>query len=312
MNTINKKDFSRIYELMSFERNKTLFEMEQKWDNILNEDAAPGGLQGSWDPATKTYTIAKNEYLTKIAKAFGVDWKKMYEDNKKNLKSGNPNTIYAGEKLVINDFGGTSTDKNNTTAPNTTTTTPDTPTTAEPIKLKYNPNALMYYALSLSLSANKPGGDFDNLTKYSNLALYFQNVRDKKGKNVSEFKITQTDVDDIIAKFEKEVASNNSLYDEYTQKGQNTTIEGSVDGNIKTKTRVTTGTEGTTTGTEGTTTGTAGTTTGTAGTTTGTAGTTTGGENTQQSSFPNRNISKDEVLPSSPTDYYNAIFPPKK
>jgi hypothetical protein len=38
MNTINKKDFSRIYELMSFEKGKTLFEMEQKWDNLINEN----------------------------------------------------------------------------------------------------------------------------------------------------------------------------------------------------------------------------------------------------------------------------------
>ena len=77
--------------------------MEQKWDNILNEDTAPGGLKGAWDPATKTYTIAKGEYLSKIAKAFGVDWRKMYEANKSTLKSGDPNLVYVGEKLIISD-----------------------------------------------------------------------------------------------------------------------------------------------------------------------------------------------------------------
>jgi LysM repeat protein len=101
MENINKKDFSRIYELMSFDRGKTLYEMEQKWDNILNEDAAPGGLTGTWDAATNTYTIAKGDYLSKIAKAFGVDWKKMYEDNKSTLKSGDPNLVYPNEKVII-------------------------------------------------------------------------------------------------------------------------------------------------------------------------------------------------------------------
>jgi hypothetical protein len=43
MENINKKDFSRIYELMSFDRGKTLYEMEQKWDNILSEAQVPAG-----------------------------------------------------------------------------------------------------------------------------------------------------------------------------------------------------------------------------------------------------------------------------
>lgn len=128
MENINKKNFSRIYELMSFDRGKTLYEMEQKWDNILNEEAAPGGLTGTWDAATNTYTIDKGDYLSKIAKAFGVDWKKMYDENKSTLKSGDPNLVYPGEKVIINgtSFGtgsnGTTT-TTTTVAPGTTTTT---------------------------------------------------------------------------------------------------------------------------------------------------------------------------------------------
>lgn len=219
MENINKKDFSRIYELMSFDRKKTLFEMEQKWDNLLNEEAAPGGLKGNWDPATKTYTIAKNEYLTKIAKAFGVDWKKMYEANKANLKSGNPNLVYVGEKLIISDYqgGGTTTDSSTTT---TTTVASNTQT----VKLKYDANALLYYAMERRLKSKEPGGDLDEMEKYGNLALYFQDVRDGKAQDVTKYNLTQADVNTFISEFEKMIAGNNDLLNKYIENGKNTTV----------------------------------------------------------------------------------------
>ena len=43
MKNIDKKDFSRIYELMSFDRSKTLYEMEENWNNLLNEATVPQG-----------------------------------------------------------------------------------------------------------------------------------------------------------------------------------------------------------------------------------------------------------------------------
>ena len=216
MENINKKDFSRIYELMSFDRGKTLYEMEQKWDNILNEDTAPGGLKGAWDPATKTYTIAKGEYLSKIAKAFGVDWRKMYEANKSTLKSGDPNLVYVGEKLIISDAEGSS-----TTTASTASTSASTATT---VTLKYDANALLYYAYERRKKSIEPGGDLANSEKYGNLALYFQDVRDNKAQDVTKYRLTQADVDTFISEFEKIIAGNTELLNKYIENGKNTTV----------------------------------------------------------------------------------------
>jgi len=229
MENINKKDFSRIYELMSFDRGKTLYEMEQKWDNILNEETAPGGLKGAWDPATKTYTIAKGEYLSKIAKAFGVDWKKMYEANKSTLKSGDPNLVYVGEKLVINDFGGAS-------SATTATTASTSASTATTVTLKYDANALLYYAYERRKKSMEPGGDLENSEKYGNLALYFQDVRDNKAQDVTKYKLTQADVDKFISEFEKMIAGNTELLNKYIENGKNTTVT-NIAGRLEFKTK---------------------------------------------------------------------------
>lgn len=229
MENINKKDFSRIYELMSFDRGKTLYEMEQKWDNILNEETAPGGLKGAWDPATKTYTIAKGEYLSKIAKAFGVDWKKMYEANKSTLKSGDPNLVYVGEKLVINDFGGSS-------SATTATTASTSASTATTVTLKYDANALLYYAYERRKKSMEPGGDLENSEKYGNLALYFQDVRDNKAQDVTKYKLTQADVDKFISEFEKMIAGNTELLNKYIENGKNTTVT-NIAGRLEFKTK---------------------------------------------------------------------------
>jgi LysM repeat protein len=229
MENINKKDFSRIYELMSFDRGKTLYEMEQKWDNILNEETAPEGLKGAWDPATKTYTIAKGEYLSKIAKAFGVDWKKMYEANKSTLKSGDPNLVYVGEKLVINDFGGAS-------SATTETTASTSASTATTVTLKYDANALLYYAYERRKKSMEPGGDLENSEKYGNLALYFQDVRDNKAQDVTKYKLTQADVDKFISEFEKMIAGNTELLNKYIENGKNTTVT-NIAGRLEFKTK---------------------------------------------------------------------------
>lgn len=237
MENINKKEFLRIYELMSFDRGKTLYEMEQKWDNILNEETAPGGLQGAWDPATKTYTIAKGEYLSKIAKAFGVDWRKMYEANKSTLKSGDPNLVYVGEKLIISDVAGSSTTTTTTTINSSTTTTTTVAGVTQTVTLKYDANALLYYAMERRKKSTEPGGDIANSEKYGNLALYFQDVRDNKAQDVTKYKLTQADVDTFISEFEKMIAGNTELLNKYIENGKNitvTNVAGSLQFNTKT------------------------------------------------------------------------------
>lgn len=47
-----------------------------------------------------TYVVKKGDTLSGIAKKFGTTWQKIYEDNKSVIGS-NPNTIYAGQKLII-------------------------------------------------------------------------------------------------------------------------------------------------------------------------------------------------------------------
>ena len=185
----------------------------------MNEDAAPGGLKGNWDAATNTYTIAQGDYLSKIAKAFGVDWKKMYEENKAKLKSGDPNLVYVGEKVVIN---GSSVSTN--AAAVTTSETSVNPNTT-PVKLKYDANALLAYAVERRQSALKPGGDIDNIDKYGKLALYFQDVRDGKAKDIKNYNLTQKDVDDFIVEFEKMIAGDSTKLQQYIEKGKGMTVE---------------------------------------------------------------------------------------
>ncbi|MEK4025780.1 LysM peptidoglycan-binding domain-containing protein [Sporosarcina sp. FSL W7-1283] len=55
-------------------------------------------------PKPKTHIVKKGDTLWAIAKKYnkkGASWTELWAANKKNLKSGNPNKIYPGEKVVI-------------------------------------------------------------------------------------------------------------------------------------------------------------------------------------------------------------------
>ncbi|PIC87985.1 hypothetical protein CSV72_02220 [Sporosarcina sp. P20a] len=55
-------------------------------------------------PTPKVHVVVKGDSLWKIAKKYkrkGNDWRELWNANKKNLKSKNPNLIYPGEKLII-------------------------------------------------------------------------------------------------------------------------------------------------------------------------------------------------------------------
>lgn len=71
MENINKKYFSRIYELMSFDRKKTLFEMEQKWDNLLNEAKVPEGSYVRKEIETSAKSENINKSWVEIKQEFG-------------------------------------------------------------------------------------------------------------------------------------------------------------------------------------------------------------------------------------------------
>lgn len=56
------------------------------------------------EPKPKTHVVKKGETLTKVARKYtgnNAKWRELYEANKKNLKSGNADLIYPGEKLTI-------------------------------------------------------------------------------------------------------------------------------------------------------------------------------------------------------------------
>jgi len=64
-------------------------------------------------PVYDIYTIVKGDYLSKIAKRYGMTWKQLWDydggtgrPNKIRLKSGDPDLIYPGEEIVVPHQGG--------------------------------------------------------------------------------------------------------------------------------------------------------------------------------------------------------------
>jgi hypothetical protein len=105
-NQLNE-EINQIKYLLNYNRGLTL--SEQNSNSLINEDTAPGGLGGNWNPSTGEYTIVKGDTLSKIGKAFGVKWMDIWEENKDTLRSGQPNCgrycgynwIFVGEVVTI-------------------------------------------------------------------------------------------------------------------------------------------------------------------------------------------------------------------
>jgi LysM repeat protein len=53
-----------------------------------------------------SYTIKSGDNLSSIAARYGMSWQTLYNSNKGNLRSGNPNLIYPGETIQIPGGGG--------------------------------------------------------------------------------------------------------------------------------------------------------------------------------------------------------------
>jgi LysM repeat protein len=148
MKNILNEEIDQIKYLLNYNRGLTL--SEQKNNPLINENTAPSGLGGNWDPSTGEYTIVKGDTLSKIGNAFGVKWMDIWEENKDTLRSGQPNCgrycgynwIFIGEVITIpgkteapsttnTDTTVTNTTATDTTATNTTATnTTATDTTA--------------------------------------------------------------------------------------------------------------------------------------------------------------------------------------
>ena len=136
MKNLLNEEINKMKYLLNYNRGLTL--SEQK--NVINEDSAPGGLGGEWNPSTGEYTIVKGDTLSKIGKAFGVKWMDIWEENKDTLRSGQPNCgrycgynwIFVGEVVTIPGKAETTTTQDDTTVDDTTVdTTVDTTTTTD-------------------------------------------------------------------------------------------------------------------------------------------------------------------------------------
>ena len=241
MENINKKDFARIYELMSFDRGKTLYEMEQKWDNLLTEAQVPAGsyVRKEIENSAKSENI--NKTWVEIKKEFGSNGST--NDNLMLYNAWVDGKWRPG--VAVPEKYQTQTYKSKPAASTTTTTTvagqvvTTTTTSATPqsVKLKYDANALLYYAMERRKKSIEPGGDLGNTEKYGNLALYFQDVRDNKAQDVTKYKITQADVDTFISEFEKMIAGDNAKLQQYADNGKGTTVSSTASGlDFKTQT----------------------------------------------------------------------------
>jgi hypothetical protein len=132
MKNLLNEEINKMKYLLNYNRGLTL--TEQK--NVINEDAAPGGLGGDWNPSTGEYTIVKGDTLSKIGKAFGVKWMDIWEENKDTLRSGKPNCgkycgynwIFVGEVVTIPGKAETTKAQDDTTVDDTTATTDTTAT----------------------------------------------------------------------------------------------------------------------------------------------------------------------------------------
>jgi LysM repeat protein len=134
MKNILNEEIDQIKYLLNYNRGLTL--SEQKNNSLINEDTAPSGLGGNWNPSTGEYTIVKGDTLSKIGKAFGVKWMDIWEENKDTLRSGQPNCgrycgynwIFVGEVITIPGKAEASVATNtNTTSTDTTDTTSTEP-----------------------------------------------------------------------------------------------------------------------------------------------------------------------------------------
>ena len=132
MKNLLNEEIDQIKYLLNYNRGLTL--SEQKNNLLINEDTAPGGLGGKWDPSTGEYTIVKGDTLSKIGNAFGVKWMDIWEKNKNTLRSGQPNCgkycgynwIFVGEVIIIPGKAEAPKTTDTTTTGTTTTDTTDT------------------------------------------------------------------------------------------------------------------------------------------------------------------------------------------
>lgn len=95
------KDINFTLEFKEYRKVKVKTKPEKE---TLSQNITPAVTERpSKEVASTTYTVVKNDNLSKIAKNLtgnSANWKAIYEQNKEII-GGNPNLIYPGQQLVI-------------------------------------------------------------------------------------------------------------------------------------------------------------------------------------------------------------------
>lgn len=95
------KDINFTLELKEYRKVKVQTKPERE---TLSQNITPAATErASKEVSSTTYTVVKNDNLSKIAKKLtgsSANWKAIYEQNKGTI-GGNPNLIYPGQQLVI-------------------------------------------------------------------------------------------------------------------------------------------------------------------------------------------------------------------
>lgn len=81
-----------------------------------------------------SYTIKGGDNLSKIASQYGLSWQQLWEANKGNLRSGNPNLIFPGETIQIPGSAGSSSSGSSGQTTQKTSTAPATKSAEELIR----------------------------------------------------------------------------------------------------------------------------------------------------------------------------------
>jgi hypothetical protein len=221
MKNFDKKEFSRIYELMSFDRGKTIYEMEQKWNNMLNEATVP---QGSYvrkeiedsakkENINKTWVEIKQEFGSNGTETDNIKLYNAWVDGKWRPGNAVPEQYQTDTYKSKPSSAAVATSSGNTqnaTKDGTDQEIPD---------YGYSAVALYGYAYYMQFISQQQA-DTINSQKYGKLVKYFYNLANNKPSKITDFGLDQKTITDFVADFAKQIKSNSNFLNVAEASGQ--------------------------------------------------------------------------------------------
>ena len=214
MKNIDKKDFSRIYELMSFDRSKTLYEMEENWNNLLNEATVPQGSYVRKEIEDSAKSEGINKTWEEITKEFGSDRK--VGDNTMLYNAWVDGNWRPGQP-VPQQYQTATYKARASNVVTTTTTTP--PNGVQSGNVNQNipdygyENVALYGFAYYKQYLSQQSGNTSESQKYGKLAKYFYELSGNKAVDMKSYGIDQKIIDDFITEFATEIKNKNGFYD---------------------------------------------------------------------------------------------------